>query len=230
MSEIIGNITTESKLIPVEKYSVLQIDDGDGRGWLDFSTLREQWELDIAVRMVDNRGGINGHRVADYRIYQRGEPIYVHTPNRIKVSGVVFEKGDIHQVHRFDDVEDIEAGWVLCRTINTIEDAQVAFERCSRLRQDDDKRHWRVVTADGKVRMSQITPNGFRLSGILWQADPLKVSQGQDVYTDRYDRFAACIMEMATEWDEQVVPILNDLRAEERLREQVYVFLALSSR
>jgi hypothetical protein len=220
MSDIIGMIGQTA----IEKYSVLQVNDGDSRGWLDFSTLREPWELATAIRMVDERGGVNGFRHADYRIVQRGEPVYVWE-NRIKVGDFTFQAGDRLEILRLEDEQDIAEGWQLVRPINTVADAQVALERCSRLREPDDKRHHRVTTADGAIRLGQLSRNALRLSGILWTCDPLRLP---GVASDRYDRYAARIMEMASEWDTQIVPILNELNASETLRDRIHSFLALT--
>jgi hypothetical protein len=220
MSDIIGTIGG----IKVEKYAVLQVNDGEGKGWLDFSTLREPWEFETAVRMVDNRGGINGFRVADYRIWQRGKPVYTHDPNRFKFNGIVLETGDILQIHRLGDEDGIDAGWITCRVIRNIEDAKIAVERCGRFRDSESLRHYRVITDQGTVKLSQMTPNGYRLSGILWTCDPLRLP---GVASDRYDQYAARIMECESEWDTQIVPILNELDASETLRDRVHSFLTL---
>lgn len=224
MLDIIGRIDK----LEIEKYSVLQVNDNNGKGWLDFSTLREPWEVDVAIQMVNNRGGVNGFRVADYRIWQNGEAIYVNDPNRFKVGDIVLVLGDVLQVRRFDDEEDIEAGWVSQRVICTIEDAKIAVERCSRFRTPECKRHYRVVSEGGAIRLSQDTYNSLRLSGIIWQADPLRLTRIVDVATDRYDRYAARIMEGGTDWDAQV-PILDELGADQDLRDRIYSFVALSN-
>jgi hypothetical protein len=224
MSEIIGRIGS----LEIEKYSVLQVNDDNGKGWLDFSTLREPWEFDIAVRMVNNRGGVNDFRVADYRIWQNNEPVYVRNPNRIVADDIEFEMHDVLQVHRFDDQEDIEAGWVPQRVICTIEDAKVAVERCSRFRTPECKRHHRVLTNQGAIRLSQDSYNSLRLSGIIWQADPIRPLRITEVETDRYDRYAARIIEGGSEWDTLVVPILDELGADQDLRDRIYSFVALT--
>jgi hypothetical protein len=208
----------------IEKYSVLQVSDDGGATWNDFSTIREPDEALIAIRMVQGRGGIYGHRTADYRIRQRGKIICTYSPNQFQVDGVTLDTSDLLQVHRLDDAEDIAAGWVQSRTICTIEDARVAVERCSRFRDEQAIRHWRIVATGGKIRLSQSTPNSLRLSGALWMANPLR-SSGPVGF---YDRAAARLMESGENWDSQASPILDELNADSDLREFVFAFLALT--
>jgi hypothetical protein len=220
--DIIGHIDS----LVIEKYAVLQVNDG--AGWLDFCTIKDPDDVPIAARMVRNRGGINGHRTADYRIWQNGKPVYTLDQSNIEFGGVNFRLGDRLQVFRLDDVEDIETGWTTARMICTIEDARIAVERCNRLRMPDDKRHHRVVSNDGFIRLSQSTLDSLRLSGILWQADPLKFSCVEDVVTNRYDRYSARMLEGGVEWDSQIVLVLNELNADQDLRDRVLAFLALA--
>jgi hypothetical protein len=71
MSDEIGQIGN----VIIHKYDVLQISDNGGASWLDFSALRDRDEVQIAADLISNRGGIRGHRIADYRIMSKGQVI-----------------------------------------------------------------------------------------------------------------------------------------------------------
>lgn len=216
--------------VPIQKYAVVRVSDDGGKNWLDFSTIRDKSDLDIAEVLVRHRGGHYGHRIADYKIVNADgtEIISSLVEWPLKIGAVEFNLGDVLEVLRLDDEEDREAGWQEMRTIRSRDDAMTAYERCMRIWESDAKRNWRVVTSapDWTVKMVQPTLNSYRISGILWQADPLKLARKGPVPTDAYDHQAALIVDGGTEWNTRVVPVLDSLNAPQSLREQLYCIIA----
>lgn len=226
MSDIIYNFSG----LKIEKYDVLQVSDDNEQTWLDFCGLRDTQDAITAVAMVEQGGGINGHRKADYRIVAGSKTIY----DRVRMwpivkNGISFESTDRLEVLRLGDEEDIAAGWQHGIEIRGRKDIDTALERCSRLfLPHESGRCYRLVDKDGKVKAIQPTLNAYRISGILWKYDPLRLVDKQTTNSDAYDNYAALIADGGTEWDTRVIPVLDQLGASQDLRETLYCFIAMS--
>ena len=57
-------------------YDVVQVNYG--QGWLDYATIKGEEDIFFSLRLVNERGGFNGHPTADFRIVRgmREEVVY----------------------------------------------------------------------------------------------------------------------------------------------------------